>query len=311
MAAAAVKKRKISDGTQLYEQLTCPCCLMVPWTAKIFSCKNGHTVCGKCQPLLESCPVCRESPVDTRSRFAECFLEQEKHLVEIGCQFDECRVKGSPDGILRHELDCTKRLVKCPGFHRAACDWTGPFNKLAQHNAEKLCIRIIRLDQTTGSCTATITNFRLTGESVLGCKQDTHWKPILLFSAEHLHLFAYFLVYRTGKGEWILSVRSLASKHYRIGRLITLEILPVVEQDTEKQEVSQQGWTFSGPLTSSDQTEEEFRTSGNYLTLQDAHISQLSNGYNLFKYRIKISAPQSGSTSLDSKPSLSEEPIYT
>ena len=54
--------------------MECPVCLEVPRAAPIFSCRNGHLICGSCQPKVKCCPTCRCPDVGIRNGFAEKFV---------------------------------------------------------------------------------------------------------------------------------------------------------------------------------------------------------------------------------------------
>ncbi len=41
------------------KDLTCPVCLEVRWTCKIFQCLNGHIVCEECVECSDRCSICR------------------------------------------------------------------------------------------------------------------------------------------------------------------------------------------------------------------------------------------------------------
>ena len=68
------KKYRIETTEKLLDIMECPVCLEVPRSAPIFSCRNGHLICGTCQPKLDCCPICRSTDVDIRNGFAEKFV---------------------------------------------------------------------------------------------------------------------------------------------------------------------------------------------------------------------------------------------
>ena len=70
-----VEKRTRREMTEkLVDLMECPVCLDFPRSAPIFSCRNGHLICAKCQPKLECCPICRSPDVGCRNGFAEKFV---------------------------------------------------------------------------------------------------------------------------------------------------------------------------------------------------------------------------------------------
>lgn len=68
------KKYRIETTEKLLDLMECPVCLEIPRCAPIFSCRNGHLICGQCQPKLECCPICRSPDVGIRNGFAEKFV---------------------------------------------------------------------------------------------------------------------------------------------------------------------------------------------------------------------------------------------
>jgi len=53
----------------------CPVCLeRMPPPVKIFTCPNGHFVCGNCEPNVTNCPTCRIKPVTGRATGMEQML---------------------------------------------------------------------------------------------------------------------------------------------------------------------------------------------------------------------------------------------
>ena len=49
-----------------------------------------------------------------------------------------------------HEISCMFRSVRCPAFHRGACSWLGPLNKLIQHVILKKCAQVEYIVQSGG-----------------------------------------------------------------------------------------------------------------------------------------------------------------
>lgn len=64
-------------------ELTCPVCLETA-AAPIFMCQQQHLICSSCQPLVTSCPECRESyqGPPRRHRYAERDAEELRKLQE-------------------------------------------------------------------------------------------------------------------------------------------------------------------------------------------------------------------------------------
>merc|ERR1712172_364032 len=56
--------QKISGGGDVIPD--CPVCLE-RMTGQIFSCKNGHGICGTCKPRVRTCATCRDGEYISRS----------------------------------------------------------------------------------------------------------------------------------------------------------------------------------------------------------------------------------------------------
>ena len=94
--------------------MECPVCRSFPVSVEIFTCLNGHILCGLCRSRVKYCPLCREPDI-TRSQFCErliknAFAAQERVL----CRYHEWGC----DAILRitrmyeHELWCEYKQPK-------------------------------------------------------------------------------------------------------------------------------------------------------------------------------------------------------
>jgi len=101
----------IEDGLNecLPEVLECPVCYecMEP---PIRLCRNGHSICSKCRPRLNNCPICRRTILLTRNFALEAVAEQclEKcGNCDVGCNVK----KTSVQDIINHMEICPYRWV--------------------------------------------------------------------------------------------------------------------------------------------------------------------------------------------------------
>ena len=105
------------------EDLRCPVCLLVPKSAPIFQCSNGHIHCHTCHihPYLKSCPICREEITKGKGRslVAERIIEK----IPRRCAFhqDGCEEpENIPANLIDHEKDCKYRpLFNMDSFYEA------------------------------------------------------------------------------------------------------------------------------------------------------------------------------------------------
>jgi len=101
----------IEDGLNecLPEVLECPVCYecMEP---PIRLCRNGHSICSKCRPRLNNCPICRRTILLTRNFALEAVAEQ--CLEKCGNSDVGCTVKKtSVQDITNHMEICPYRWV--------------------------------------------------------------------------------------------------------------------------------------------------------------------------------------------------------
>ena len=123
---------------ELREYFECPICYEVPRSPPIFSCPQGHMLCGKCRPRLTACPICRVNlprQAENRLYFAERLLEER---VPLPCKYEEhgCPVELVSNLIRRHEEDgCPYEPLACENAD-LGCTAQIP-RKAVQEHAEK------------------------------------------------------------------------------------------------------------------------------------------------------------------------------
>lgn len=123
----------IEDGLNecLPEVLECPVCYecMEP---PIRLCRNGHSICSKCRPRLNNCPICRRTILLTRNFALEAVAEQclEKcGNCDVGCNVK----KTSVQDIINHMEICPYRLYSCEPGRSVGCTWVGRRWQILDH----------------------------------------------------------------------------------------------------------------------------------------------------------------------------------
>ena len=120
------KRKGIQSSEELREDLQCPVCLVIPRSAPIYQCEDGHIHCKKCHPGLQECPICRGRIGNTRSLMTEKIIAKlptKCAFAEYGCLEEE----KLPQEMLNHEQNCIFRLMKCK------CKEDVPVSDFADH----------------------------------------------------------------------------------------------------------------------------------------------------------------------------------
>ena len=65
--------------SEMEEELECPVCFEVSYTALIFKCPEDHLICGTCRQLLSVCPICRTKLAVTSHR-GRTYIKRKKML---------------------------------------------------------------------------------------------------------------------------------------------------------------------------------------------------------------------------------------
>ncbi|XP_014272830.1 E3 ubiquitin-protein ligase SIAH1A [Halyomorpha halys] len=111
--------------SRLLSVLECPVCLDYI-SPPIQQCREGHLVCSRCRPRLESCPKCRQPFADIRARA----LEQIAEVVPYPCYNTGCGAMPTLAERQAHESICPFREYPCP---IEPCSWAGPRPSVPQH----------------------------------------------------------------------------------------------------------------------------------------------------------------------------------
>jgi hypothetical protein len=145
VATTSENDKKMGSVLQMLE---CPVCLDYPRAPPIYSCRNGHIVCGPCHSNIStsarsSCPTCRDHVLE-KCAFVERLADRVTKDVLVPCKHG---VHGCPKhdklgGIWQHEERCQYREVHCPAKHRGACPWVGSLSKMIMHVREQACIQV-------------------------------------------------------------------------------------------------------------------------------------------------------------------------
>mmetsp|Transcript_19375 Transcript_19375/g.53208 ORF Transcript_19375/g.53208 Transcript_19375/m.53208 type:complete len:330 (-) Transcript_19375:259-1248(-) len=123
-ATTTVKKQKIDSIPEgILDLLECPVCHETPIPKPIMQCRNGHFVCKKHLPELDSCPVCKVAPPWARSTGMERMAEQ----VEVVCGNSKaCGARMKCCEVSKHQEICEFRPIKCPAFISNPCPRDAP-----------------------------------------------------------------------------------------------------------------------------------------------------------------------------------------
>ena len=103
-------KRRMEE---VEDSMECSACFTVPRQLPIPCCPSGHLICGDCRGKVKGkCPTCRRKlrKGDVNSLAAALYDK-----VEHRCKFFPCEEKALLADILKHELKCKDRIIKCPG----------------------------------------------------------------------------------------------------------------------------------------------------------------------------------------------------
>lgn len=273
------RKRKVEQ----LEWMECPVCLETPRSGPIYSCRKGHIICKECQPKVTQCPSCRDRHIDCRSIIAEKLLEATLKDTPVSCKFrtSGCLFEDLVINLEGHETSCMFRSVRCPAFHRGACNWLGPLNKLIQHVMQQKCAQVVKTKPPNSFFVSTIGDFAQ-DQTVFSKSTATHWKPVMLISQEALKFFCYAIFYRDAQGYWFAYVRSFAPPS--IAATIRVEI------KIKKNGPSQDGdcYMYCGSVSSSDATEQEILDSGSYMMLRDGQVRKLMVDKTIMEYNITV-----------------------
>ena len=274
-----------SDRKRKAEQLEwmeCPVCLETPRAGPIYSCRKGHVICRDCQPQVTQCPTCRDKHTDCRSLIAEKLLSKLLQDTPVSCKFrgSGCVFEDLVVALGEHETSCMFRSVRCPASHRGACSWVGPLNKLIQHVIQQKCAQVVK-SKPPQSFVSTIGDFAQ-DQTVFSKNTPTHWKPVMLISQDALKFFCYAIFYRDAQGHWYSFVRSFAPPCVTSSLRVEIRIRRSGSAEEED------GFLYSGRVSSSEAAEAEILEGGNYLLLRDDQVKKFRSDKTIMEYSIAL-----------------------
>ena len=274
-----------SDRKRKAEQLEwmeCPVCLETPRAGPIYSCRKGHVICRDCQPQVTQCPTCRDKHTDCRSLIAEKLLSKLLQDTPVSCKFrgSGCVFEDLVVALGEHETSCMFRAVRCPASHRGACSWVGPLNKLIQHVIQQKCAQVVK-SKPPQSFVSTIGDFAQ-DQTVFSKNTPTHWKPVMLISQDALKFFCYAIFYRDAQGHWYSFVRSFAPPCVTSSLRVEIRIRRSGSAEEED------GFLYSGRVSSSEAAEAEILEGGNYLLLRDDQVKKFRSDKTIMEYSIAL-----------------------
>lgn len=294
-------KRKLENPT--VEAFLCSVCRDLPRGIPIYNCSRGHIICETCLPHLINCPLCRCPNIKNRNPFAERLLT---HVISVGLPVDcknkenGCSVTDTLSKVGEHEKVCVYREVQCPARHRGACKWIGPLCKMLLHVVDEKCAQIVKSKEDNKPFVSVIGDFNSEGITVFGRNAMTHWKPVLLISRQYIRLFAYLVMYRDERGNWIIYLRSFASDaaldmleaDVKISKPSKARFADEMKTGTnftdQNNKDNNNCYTFTGRIMPQKYTEQQVIDTGNYLCLKDSQIKKLGIGRTLFEYSVNF-----------------------
>ena len=244
---------------RVLNDLICPICLCVMFNVRIFSCREGHNICGPCLINLcargKVCPICKSSTVQTRNRFAEFCLETiSDEGLGLSCRFKSqgCIYSGLHRDVKCHEQFCLWRPSKCCGtVSNNPCDFSGLLEHVIAHIRQTArkpfpCSDIIypgwgsyirdyshRVFQRY-SYVITEEHALHRGYSFFKCSH--FWRPIFLSTKSfNMPLFANLIMFQDGAGSLWLGVYAYADRgeldHWQFD--LTVLPAPVLPRDIQ------------------------------------------------------------------------------
>lgn len=119
----------VTSDINLVDLYECPVCFKSA-LPPIYQCQDGHLVCSRCHPRVNSCPTCRGYLGSIRN----LALEKLASSLLFPCRYASvgCLITLPPVDKERHEKLCDFRPCSCPcpgGF----CKWQGELNKVIPH----------------------------------------------------------------------------------------------------------------------------------------------------------------------------------
>ena len=128
-----------------------------------------------------------------------------------------------------------------------------------------------------------IADFNAGETSIFSRNGVTKWKPIILLSKEHFHLFAYLTIFRSSNGHWVLMIQSPIGP-----QILKKWTVQITIRKKSNEENCSNGFSFSGEILSHEISDMQAIQKGQYLPLSDHHVKNMISGQSLFEYTIKF-----------------------
>jgi hypothetical protein len=283
--------------------LECPVCLDYPRGEPVYTCKNGHLVCGTCRHgVADKCPTCRDANL-TISAFASRIADRVLVYVSLACRFAiyGCNRRDRLSVLAVHEERCMYRVVRCPSTHRGTCSWQGSLAAMVKHVKKEECVLALRNENDEipdSPFRSLVSDFSSQmGISVFDRSLTTYWKPIMLVSRCLVQYMLYLTIERSAEGHWYFVVRSFSPKsvinRIRVRLVVFHSGDPPTDNGTGGND-SDSGITesikylYEGGVVSHKLTYEEVLTSGRYLLIRDGQLKQLVTGSAIFEYSLQV-----------------------
>ena len=290
-----------TESDQLVEKLSCSVCWIWPRDLELYTCDNGHLICGVCWTSIKerksedhSCPMCRDRNL-TKNKFAESILRIAQESYPVNCQFDSngCTERGLTRYIVEHEDGCKKRIVCCPSVHKATCKWQGTWEKnLFTHLNVKdsRCVQTIQPIQIGSRFKSSIVDFPQEDNTVFKSTGITHWLPVMVVLKIGTSFeCVYLCIAREKEGFWTLTPRTYAPK--KIQTRLRVAIVVCSPKDKEESPANQKStplFSYSGKVCTHKMTNSDVSKSGQYLRLTDQQVLSMVQGKSLFSYSFSV-----------------------
>lgn len=276
----------------ILEMVMCPVCFEYCRARPIYGCSNGHIICSSCKKgVKDRCPTCRV-PALTVNRSAERLAENVLKDVIAFCRFSVhgCSIRLGIKSLASHEEICNFREVCCPASHVTACPWIGSLAKLGVHIRKEACVHLLWNKDGTESFRSRVIDFRDPELSVFNRTRNTYWKTVMLVSRKTFG--AYMTIHRTGRGLWILQVRSFDPDSIINNITVTIQVFKSYTGNSNGDQKTFPGsllvFTYEGGIISSNLTNEEALDTGKYLLLSDSQIKCIRTPENVFAYNVSV-----------------------
>jgi hypothetical protein len=314
MTLNMARKRKIFDHNcepypnssncrNWHNTTACPICHELPRIGPIYSCPQGHLICQKCSDRVETCPMCRDPVMKTRSLITEYIIFEYMRKDFTAClnQKEGCQIKGTVSELYDHELMCPFTETTCPGKVHG-CIWKGARKNLPLHiNSQKTCVDILESvdkwmsrsnNKRSERYTNIVRDFEGKEPSIFSRNTDVTWKPILHASNRIYPFWTYLVISRSAMGIWKLGVRGYMSTEMATNFRCRISVTNAQTSGANNGGTDNMVCpTYCGAITSNWTSEQEANDMGRYLTITDHTVDQLRHPtitQKLFNYTVEI-----------------------